>query len=109
MPLPEATSRTAAEGAESWEAALRPLLVGTLLQLSRTSTTSGRKADRAWQELPEGRRAEIRDFVCRIALVAAATEALLPAKTARAATDQLSADLTTILIDRILAASSSVL
>lgn len=104
-----AAFRTAAEGAGSWEAAVQPLLGGTTLRLPRASTASGRKADRAWQELPEERRAEIRDFVRRIALVAVATEALLPAKTARAATDQLSTDLTTILIDRILAASSSAL
>jgi transcriptional regulator with XRE-family HTH domain len=104
-----AALRAAAEGAGSWEAALQPLLVGTLLRLPRASTASGRKAERAWQELPEERREEIRAFVRRIALVAIATEALLPAKTARAATDQLSTDLTTILIDRILAASSSTL
>jgi transcriptional regulator with XRE-family HTH domain len=100
-----AALRAAAEGAGSWEAALQPLLAGTPLRLPQSSTASGRKADQAWHKLPEERREEIRDFVRRIALVAVATEALLPPKTARAATDQLSMDLKTILIDRILAVS----
>ena len=100
-----AASRTAAEGAGSWEAALAPLLGGTALRLEHPSAASGRKVDRAWQALSEERRDEIRAFVRRIALVAVATEALLPPKAARAVTDQLGAELTTALIDRILAAS----
>jgi transcriptional regulator with XRE-family HTH domain len=101
-----AALRTAAEGAGSWGAALEPLLGGTTLTPPRASTAAGRKVDRAWQELSEARRDEIRTFVRRIALVAVATEALLPSKAARAVTNQLGTELTTILMDRILTASS---
>jgi transcriptional regulator with XRE-family HTH domain len=88
----------------SWEAALEPLLVGTTLRLPRASASSGRKVDRAWQELSEERREEIRTFVRRIALVAVAIEELLPGTSARAVNDQLSTELATVLIDRILEA-----
>jgi transcriptional regulator with XRE-family HTH domain len=100
-----AAPRAAADGVGPWQAALEPLLGGTSLRLTPTAASAGRKVQRAWQELSEGRKEEIRDFVRRIVLVAAATEALLPAKVARAVTDQLSAALRTVLIDRIVAAS----
>jgi transcriptional regulator with XRE-family HTH domain len=96
--------RAATAEGPGWEAALEPLLGGTTLRLSR-SPASGRKIDRAWQELSEERREEIRAFVRRVALVAVATEALLPAKAARAVTDQLGTELTAVVADRILAAS----
>lgn len=99
--LPEA----GAERASSWEAALEPILAGTTLRLPPAPAASSRKADRAWKDLSEVRREEIKAFVRRIALVAVATEALLSAKAARAVIDQLSAELSTVLIDRILAAS----
>jgi transcriptional regulator with XRE-family HTH domain len=102
----EAPARGAApDRSASWEAALEPLLIGTILRLPRASVSSGRKIDRAWQELSEERREEIRNFVRRIALVAVAIEELLPARSAKAVNDQLSTELATVLIDRILEAS----
>ena len=100
-----ATSRSAsAEAPGTWEATLEPLLVGTTLRLPRASVSSGRRIDRAWQELSEERRAEIRNFVRRIALVAVAVAELLPAKSATTVNDQLSTELSTVLIDRVLEA-----
>jgi transcriptional regulator with XRE-family HTH domain len=93
-----------AEGGGAWETALEPLLAGTSLRLPRASTASGRRADRAWQELSAQRKEDIRAFVRRIALVAVAIEALLPAKAAKAVTDELGTALATLLVDRILAA-----
>jgi transcriptional regulator with XRE-family HTH domain len=93
------------EVASTWEAALEPLLVGTDLRLPRAAVSSGRKLDRAWHALSEERREEIRSFVRRIALVAVAIEELLPARSAKAVNDQLSTELATVLIDRILEAS----
>ena len=95
----------AAESGGPWEAALEPILAGTTLRLPRPSAASARRADRAWKELSGARKEEIRAFVRRMALVAVATEALLPGKAARAVVDQLSTELSTVLIDRILAAS----
>lgn len=89
----------------SWEAALAPLFAGTTLRLPRASAAASRKAERAWKELSEARREEIRAFARRFALVAAATEALLPARAVRAVIDRLGTELSTVLIDRILAAS----
>jgi hypothetical protein len=97
--------RTAAEGG-AWETALEPLLGGTAIRLPRPSVSSARKADRAWRELSEERREEIREFVRRIAVVAVAIEALLPAKAAKTVTDELGAELSTVVVDRILAARS---
>jgi hypothetical protein len=98
-------SRTAGQPASTWEGALAPLLVGTALRLPQAAVSSGRKLDRAWQELSEDRREEIRNFVRRIALVAVAIEELLPAKSARAVNGQLSTEMATALIARIVEAS----
>ncbi len=103
--LPAAARSAAVEAAGSWEAALDPLLAGTMLHLPRAAVSSGRKVDRAWQQLSEERREEIRNFVRRIALVAVAIEQLLPEKSARAVHDQLSTEVSTVVIDRILEAS----
>jgi len=100
-----AGARSAVEAPGSWEAALDPLLAGTMLSLPRAAVSSGRKVDRAWQQLSEERREEIRNFVRRIALVAVAIEQLLPEKSARAVHDQLSTEVSTVVIDRILEAS----
>lgn len=89
----------------SWEAALAPMFAGTTLRLPRAATTASRRADRAWKELSEARRDEVRAFVRKVALVAVATEALLPARAARAVIDRLATELSTVLIDRILGAS----
>lgn len=96
---------TPAAADSSWEAALAPIVAGTTLRLSSGSTAASRRSERAWKELSEARREEIRGFVRRIALVAVATEALLPARAARAVVDQLSTELSAVLIDRIVAAS----
>jgi transcriptional regulator with XRE-family HTH domain len=100
----EAPRASVAEGGGAWERALEPLLGGTTVRLPRASVSSARKADRAWQELSEERKEEIREFVRRIAVVAVAIQALLPAKAAKAVTDELSTELSTVVVDRILAA-----
>jgi transcriptional regulator with XRE-family HTH domain len=93
------------ERASSWETAFAPMLAGTALRLPRAPAISARKAGRAWPALSEVRREEIRAFVRRIALVAVATEALLPRKAARAVIDRLSRELPAVLIDQILGGS----
>ena len=90
-----------------WEAALGPLLRGTTLRLPRASTASGRRADRAWPELSEEGREDIRALVRRIAVVAVALEALLPAKAAKPVIDELGDALATLLVDRIVTAGGS--
>jgi transcriptional regulator with XRE-family HTH domain len=102
---PAAPRAAAAEGESAWDTALEPLLEGTTLRLPRTAGSSWRKANRAWQELSEARREEIREFVRRIAVVAVAIEALLPGKAAKAVTDELSAELSTVVVDRIVGAT----
>ena len=94
----------AAAGGGGWEGALAPLLAGTSLRLRRASAASSRRADRAWQDLSEERRDEVRALVRRVALVAAAVETLLPAKAVKAVIDELGDALTTLLVDRIAAA-----
>ena len=91
----------AAPGSAAWEAALEPLLAGTALRLPRATKASRRRADRAWQELPEERRDDIRGFVRRIAVVAVAIEALLPPRAVKPVTDALGEALATLLVDRI--------
>jgi transcriptional regulator with XRE-family HTH domain len=87
-----------------WEAGLAPLLAGTTLRLRRSSTASGRRAERAWPELSEERRDEVRMLVRRTALVAAAIETLMPARAAKAVVDELGDALTTLVVERIVAA-----
>jgi transcriptional regulator with XRE-family HTH domain len=89
-----------------WETGLAPLLAGTTLRLRGASTASGRRADRAWQEMSEERRNEVRTLVRRVAVVAAAIETLLPAKAVKAVIDELGEALTTLLVDRISSARS---
>jgi len=95
---------TAAAGSAAWEAALEPLLAGTALRLPRAAKASRRRADRAWQELPEERRDDVRAFVQRIAVVAVAIETLLPARIAKPVIDELGEALATLLVDRIVVA-----
>ena len=84
-----------------WETGLAPLLAGTALRLRVASAASGRRADRAWPEMSEERRDDVRALVRRIAVVAAAIEALLPAKAAKAVIDALGEALTALVVDRI--------
>jgi transcriptional regulator with XRE-family HTH domain len=91
----------AATGGAGWEAAVEPLLGGTRLRLARAATASRRRADRAWQELPDERKEEIRTLVRQIALVAVAIEGLLPARAARPVIDELGEALAALLVDRI--------
>ena len=104
---PERREGTAA-GDATWEAALEPLLAGTTLRLPRASAAAGRRADRGWQELsPEGKD-EVRALVRRVALVAAAIEAMLPGTAAQPVVDELAEALATLLVDRIRAAPGGV-
>jgi transcriptional regulator with XRE-family HTH domain len=98
--------RASAPEAGGFTAALEPLLGATSLRLPRVSTAAARRADRAWQDLSGARQDEIRAFVRRVALIAVALEALLPAKAAGAVNDELSEVLATLLVDRILTARS---
>ena len=91
-----------------WETALAPLLAGTTLRLRGASAASGRRTDRAWQEMSEERRDDVRALVRRIAVVAAAIETLLPAKAVKAVINELDEALTTLLVDRIVGASRDV-
>jgi len=96
--------RPGAAAGAGWEAALGPLLGGTSLRLTRASAPAGRRAARAWQELSEEGRDDLRAFVRRIALVAVAIETLLPAKAAKPVIDELGDALSTLIADRIVTA-----
>ena len=98
-----ARTGTAADGG-GWEAALAPLLAGTSLRLRGASAASGRRADRAWTGLSEGRRDEVRTLVRQVALLGVAIETLLPARTGKAVLDELSDALASLVVDRIVAA-----
>ena len=84
-----------------WETALAPLLAGTTLRLRGASAAAGRRTDRAWQEMSEERRDDVRALVRRIAVVAAAIETLLPTRAVKAVIDELGEALTTLVVDRI--------
>jgi transcriptional regulator with XRE-family HTH domain len=90
--------------AARWDAVLAPLLAGTSLRLSHASTASARRAARAWPELPDDRKDEVRALVRRIALIAVAVDAVLPARAAKAVADALGAVLATAVADVIVAA-----
>ena len=91
----------AAQGAGAWEA-LEPLVAGTRLRLTRGSGAPARKADRAWQHLPEERKENVRELVRRIAVVAVAIEALLPGRASNVIADELSSELAALVVERIL-------
>jgi transcriptional regulator with XRE-family HTH domain len=95
-------ARGVAEGGRTWDAALRPLLASTGLRLATRGKTSAR-IDRAWRELAEERKEEVRTLVRRAVALAAAVEHLLPEASARAVNHELSAELSATVIDRILA------
>jgi len=88
-------------GGGGWEAAIEPLLGGTSLRLTRAPAVSRRRADRAWQELPEERKDDIRALARQAGLVAVAIEALLPAKAAKSIVEELGEALTSLLVARI--------
>ena len=84
-----------------WVSALQPLLDATTVRLP---PGAGRRADRAWGELSETRKEEVRAFVRRVAVAAVALEALLPSPAARAVGQDLGAVLASLLPGRIAAA-----
>jgi hypothetical protein len=57
--------------------------------------------------LPEVRKDDVRALARRIALVAVALEALLPAKAAKPIVDELGQALTSLLVDRIAAGAGA--
>lgn len=91
-----------AEEHRTWDAALRPLLASTGLRLAPRGKQTA-KLNRAWRQLPEERREEVRTLIRRAAALAAAVEHLLPEPSARAVNRELSAELSARIIDRILA------
>ena len=95
-----------AAAAGRWDAALEPLLAGTSLRLPRASTTAARRAARAWPELPNERKDDVRGLARQVAVIAVAIEAVLPAKAAKTVTDALGAALATAVVDLIVAAQS---
>lgn len=96
-----ATARAVAEEAPTWDAALRPLLASTGLRLAQREKTSAR-LNRAWRNLSEERKDEVRTLARRAAALAAAVEHLLPEASARAVNRELSAELSATIIARIL-------
>lgn len=98
-----AAAGAVAEEASTWDAALRPLLASTSLslRLAERGKMSAR-LDRAWRNLAEERKEEVRTLARRAAALAAAVEHLLPEASARAVNRELSAELSATIIDRIL-------
>jgi transcriptional regulator with XRE-family HTH domain len=92
---------TAHDAAAGWDAELTRLIAGTSLRLVPPSSASRRRAERAWQGLPDDRKDEIRALVRQTALVAGAIEGLLPARAARPVIDELGEALTALVVDRI--------
>jgi transcriptional regulator with XRE-family HTH domain len=97
--------RASAPEEGGFAAALRPLLAATTLRLTAPSAAAARRADRAWAELPDEGREDVRALVRRLALIALAIEALLPARAARGVIAELSAAAAALVVDRIVAAS----
>lgn len=91
----------------TWDAALAPVIVGTPLHLVETKEVFGAKTDRAWKELPDDAREEIRNYLRRVALVAMAIERELPAKPAKTVINALSEEVTLIVGSKILEARQS--
>jgi len=89
------------DAAAGWDAELARLIAGTSLRLVPASTASRRRVERAWQALPDERKAEIRALVRQAALVAVAVEGLLPGRAARPVIDQLGAALTALVVERV--------
>jgi transcriptional regulator with XRE-family HTH domain len=88
----------------TWNAALAPTIAGTPLTLVDTKEVFGAKTDRAWKELAEPAREEIRDYLRRVALIAMAIEHELPQKPARTVIDALSEEVTLIVGSKIIEA-----
>ena len=91
----------------TWDAALAPVLAGTPLHLVETKEVFGAKTDRAWKELPDPAREEIRNYLRRIALIAIAIEREMPAKPAKSVIETLSEEITLIVGSKILEARGS--
>jgi transcriptional regulator with XRE-family HTH domain len=87
-----------------WDTALQPLLAGTGLSLDHASTAAARRAARAWPELTEERKDDVRSLVRQIALIAVALQTALPPKAAKPVTEALGAALAAAVADLIVAA-----
>ena len=98
-----APSARVSEETRGWDAALRPLLASTGLRLGHAKTSA--RLNRAWRDLTEARKDEIRTLVRRAAALAAAVEHLLPEASARAVNRELSAELSATVAARILGRS----
>lgn len=97
-----ATPGRVAEEHRTWDAALRPLLASSGLRLAARGKVSTR-VNRAWRNLDEARKEEVRTLVRRAVALAAAVDHLLPEASARAVNQELSAELTATVTTRILA------
>jgi transcriptional regulator with XRE-family HTH domain len=95
-----AASRVAEEP-RSWDGALRPLLASSGLRLAAGGKISTR-LNRAWRQLGEERKEEVRTLIRRAVALAAAVDHLLPEASARAVNQELSAELSATVTSRIL-------
>lgn len=99
------SSRLASEEAEeplNWEAALDPVVAGTPLKVQRLHARGGGlDADRAWREMSEQQRDEIRNYLRRAVAVAIAIEHVLPPKPAQAVIDAFSTEIALVLDTKI--------
>ena len=84
-----------AEAVQTWYSTLQSVVAGTPLKLHRPRRgVSGAKVERAWRELSEDRKEEIRNYLRRAALVAIAVEQLLSNRSAKVVIEALSAHIT---------------
>ncbi len=97
-----AAASRVAEEPRTWDGTLRPLLAATGLRLAARGKMSAR-LNRAWRDLGEERKEEVRTLVRRAVALAAAVEHLLPEASARAVNQELSAELSATVMSRILA------
>ena len=96
-----AAASRVAEEPRTWDGALRPLLTASGLKLAAQGKMSAR-LNRAWRDLGEERKEEIRTLVRRAMALAAAVEHLLPEASARAVNQELSAEMSATVTRLIL-------
>jgi transcriptional regulator with XRE-family HTH domain len=89
----------AGAGSPDLGTSLGRLLDGTTLRLPQMSVARHRRTERAWRELPEERRNDVRGLVQRTGLVAVAIEGLFSVRVAKPVIDQLGEALATSLAD----------
>ncbi len=98
----ESTRPVRTETIQTWFSTLQSVVAGTPLKLQRPRRgASSAKAERAWQDLPDDRREEVRNYLRRAALIAIAVEQLLPRRSARVMIEALGAHVTSAVTTKI--------